>query len=764
MTIPDPAENTPRQALGWFLNRLRYWLRPYRALTVLVALALLVDVAYESAFPLALKVLIDRAIVPRDIGMLVIISSALIGLALVATVSAIGRDRLYSRLSAAVLADLRLAMYEQLHRLSMSYYNRTRAGDILSSFSTDLAAVENVIVLSLPMAASSLASLLLSGLILIILEWRMALGAIVGVTLCVLGSRLLSPVTQQAATRLKQEQSDLMAELQETVHLQPLAKAFSLQRLMVRRFQNRIAELTRTSRRANFLAFLLERIPHIGILFFNLLVLLLGSWFALRGRIEIGTLVAFQGLVITLSGSLWGVTLTIPHFVQAIAGMRRIDALLAEQPEVADAPGARPLPRVAKSIEFRGVSFAYGGGSGGVRDVSLTIPAGKKAAFVGASGSGKSTVLSLLLRLHDPEAGSILIDGEDLRRFAQESLRAQFGVVLQDSFLFNGSARETLCMVKPGANEQDLAAVCRAAGIHDTLVALPDAYDTPLGENGTRLSGGERQRLAVARALLRDPAVLLLDEPTSALDPANEAAVSATLARAGSGRTVVLVTHCLAQAIDADIIFVMEAGRIVESGTHAELLRRRNRYFELWEKQGGITLSATGDWAEIDAERLAQMPVFEDIDRELLDVLARAFVTEQFAAERVVIREGDEGDRFYAIARGRLEVCRHGNDGQMQRVAVLCNGDHFGEMALLSNAPRNATVRTLTPATLIALPRVQFNNLLGRSPGVRARLEETFARRRLELLNMNTTTGHRTDMNPLAVLPNSRATGTKESS
>ncbi len=742
MTLPNPVDAGPRRDLPWLLSRLRFWLRPYRALVAVVAILLLVDAAYDSAFPVALKVLIDRAIVPRDFHALGVIAVVFLCIALATAACAIGRDYLYARLSAVALADLRRAMYGHLQRLSLSYYSRTRTGDILSCFSTDLAAVENVLVVSLPLAVSSLASLFLSAIILVLLEWRLAAIAIAGLTVCVMSSRLLSPMAQRAAIGLKQEQSDLIAGVQETIRLQPVIKIFSLQRLMLRRFQAELAALRRTSQRTSFLGFLLERVPHLGVLFFNLLVLLSGTWLVLGGQIQIGSLVAFQGLVITLSSSLWGVTLTIPHFVQATAGMRRIDALLDERPDVVDVANARPLSGTIESVELRGVSFLYPGGAGGVRDVSLTIPAGTRVAFVGASGSGKSTIANLLLRLHDPDEGAILIGGEDVRTFTQESLRAQFGVVLQESFLFDTSARETLRMIKPDATDQELLEVCRAVGIHDTLSALPAGYDTKLGENCSQLSGGQRQRLAIALALIRNPAVLLLDEPTSALDSGNEALVTATLARVGSGRTVILITHRLAHAMDADMICVFDAGRLAEAGTHTELLHRRGRYFELWRKQAGITLSAAGDWGEIEAERLAEMPVFEAIDRELLDVVAKAFVTEQFAAERVVIREGDEGDRFYVIARGRLEVCREGADKHPQRVAVLSDGDHFGEMALLTDAPRNATVRTLTPATLLALPRGQFLNLVGRSPGVRARVEATFARRQQELATLDAESWH----------------------
>jgi ATP-binding cassette, subfamily B, bacterial len=358
---------------------------------VLVGIALAVDVAYESAFPLALKLLIDRAIVPRDAAMLLAVSGVLVVLAATAALSAVGRDYLYARLSALVLADLRLAMYRHIQRLSLSFYGRTRAGDILSCFAADLAAVENVIVLSLPMGASSLASVLLSAAILFFLEWRMALVATIGLLLCLFGSRLLSPAAQQAGDELKERQADLTANVQETVLAQPFVKAFGLHDLMTMRFRGQVTRAAATSRRANFLAYLLERIPHIGILAFNLLVVIMGAWLAFKGWIEIGTLVAFQGLVINLSGSLWGITLVIPHFVQAIAGMRRIDALLAEQPEIFDAPGARPLARLARGIEFRNVNFSYGAGHGGLDDVSFVIPAGSKAVFVGGSGSGAAS-------------------------------------------------------------------------------------------------------------------------------------------------------------------------------------------------------------------------------------------------------------------------------------------------------------------------------------------------------------------------------------
>ncbi|MBK8121018.1 MAG: ABC transporter ATP-binding protein, partial [Sulfuritalea sp.] len=251
----------PTAGLRWFLAHLARWLAPYRRLTLLAAAALLIDVVYESAFPLALKLLIDRAIIPRDAAMLAGISAALVGLGLSAAAAAIFRDWLYARLSAAVIGDLRRAMYAHLQRLSMGYFRRTRAGDILACFSTDLAAVENAIVLALPMGLSSAASVILSALILFLLEWRMALLASIGLALSLLGSRLLAPAAQRAGDELKARQADLTAHVQESVQAQPLVKAFGLHKLLLLRFESGLSILAQTAIRANFLAYLLERIP-----------------------------------------------------------------------------------------------------------------------------------------------------------------------------------------------------------------------------------------------------------------------------------------------------------------------------------------------------------------------------------------------------------------------------------------------------------------------------------------------------------------------
>ena len=454
----------------------------------------------------------------------------------------------------------------------------------------------------------------------------------------------------------------------------------------------------------------------------------IGSWLAFEGSLSIGKFVAFQGLFLALGYSLSYVTQYVPNLVHGLAGFHHISELFEQQPQVVDAPGAAPLPRLGEHILFEDVTFGYTRDEVNLRDFNARIRRGESVAFVGSSGSGKSTALSLLLRLYDPAAGSVSIDGHDLRSVTQSSIRSQIGVVFQESFLFNATIRENIRMGSPRASDADVVEAARAAEIHDFIESQTLGYDTVVGERGGRLSGGQRQRIAIARAMLRDPAVLVLDEATSALDPATEDAINKTLERLAAERTTVAVTHRLASATSADRIFVLDAGVLVEEGSHAELLRAGGTYAGMWRRQSGFTLSAEGDRAEVDAERLAAIPLLAGIGLDLLAETAALFTSEQAPVGRVVVREGDPGDSFYLVARGRLAVTRTTASGDELRVNTHEDGDYFGEVALLRAAPRIATVTAEVDSLLLALARDHFLRLLERAPEVRSTLERRIDR------------------------------------
>jgi len=708
-----------------FVGCLLSYFRPYRWKSALIGLGLLLAVAFNAAFSMSLKFLIDNALLKGNKHVLLLILTLLGAGAVVVSLAGIGCDYLYAKVETNILNDIRLRMFNHLQRLSMSFYARSQIGDILSCFSGDLAVVENVMVTALEWVALPLLEGVLSMVLLFWLDYRLALIATLILPLSLLGSRFLSSRAVSSSCRKKELESKTLSMIQENILAQPVVKAFGLEQIFLAKFIRHNTVWLKTAIRTNFLSAMLERSALVALLIFNIIITGVGAYMAFEGYLSIGTLVTFQSLFLTLSYSLSSVTQYIPNLIQASSAMHHIQHLLMEQTQNGEAPAMTILPRPVQGISFHDVSFGYTSEQLNLNKLSLTIPYGSYAAFVGPSGSGKSTVINLLMRFYDPAEGKITIDGCDLRTITQDSLRSQMAIVFQENFLFNLSIRENIRMGNPTARDEAVETAARAAEIHDFIAGLPQGYDTMCGERGARFSGGQRQRIAVARAILRDPAIMILDEATSALDPATESSMNATLAHLSRGRTVISITHRLSSVFDADRIFVIDHGRLAETGSHKELLDSNGTYRQLWQKQAGFTISEAGDQAKIDLERLSHFPIMRKLSREMLEEVASLFLNELFAADRSVIHEGDCGDKFYIIVRGKVEVSRRDSSGIDRRVSVLADGDHFGEIALLKNVPRTASVRTLMPSLLLSLHREQFLRLLKKAPLLQESLEQT---------------------------------------
>jgi ATP-binding cassette subfamily B protein len=375
------------------------------------------------------------------------------------------------------------------------------------------------------------------------------------------------------------------------------------------------------------------------------------------------------------------------------------------------------------AIELRGVTFRYGDLTV-LENVSLSIAAGQSVAFVGRSGSGKSTLVSLLMRVYDPASGTIAIDGRDMRTIAPSAVRAQIGVVFQSSFLFNATVRENIRLGRMDATDADVETAARAAQVHDFLVELPLGYDTVVGEGGSILSGGQQQRIALARAIVRRPRILIMDEATSALDPATEAAVNATLGELSADRTLIAVTHRLTSVMDMDHVYVFDKGHLVEEGPPSDLLARGGTFASLWQKQNSFSVNATGTHARLDSLFLRTIPIFADVEDARLDALADAFRSEFHEGGARLITRGEPGEIFYIIVRGRVEVL-----GTQGAAWILEDGDFFGEIALLADVPRTATVNTLERCLFLTLHRDQFRALLQNDAGLRAAFERVMQQR-----------------------------------
>jgi ATP-binding cassette subfamily B protein len=479
---------------------------------------------------------------------------------------------LNAQLAAAVIRDIRHKLFGHLQALSLTFYSATSSGEVLSRFSTDLSEVEDTARRWVGMALIPSSEIISATALLFCLNWKLAATAMLIWPLTMAGPRLLSGRTIAATYRKKELEAATLAIVQENISAQPLIRVLGLRSVAQTWFRQRSLPLARISARVNFLTAMAERSVSTAVLFLHLLVLGFGAWLTFGKHMTIGTLITFESVFWELSYNLGFLGEFLPELMESAGAIQHIDDLLREPPGVKDAPGAAELPRIQREIAFANVSFGYSEGESQLRNMNLRIPAGSKVGIVGGSGSGKSTLLSLILRLYDPSHGSIKIDGRDLRAISTDSLWSRTGVVFQETFLFNTSIRENIRAGKQDADDAEVEWAARSAEIHDFIQSLPEGYETNAGERGGLMSGGQRQRIAIARAIIRDPEILILDEATSALDLETEQAILETLYRLAEGRTMIFATHHLASLARADIIFHLENGRAIASTRQTALV------------------------------------------------------------------------------------------------------------------------------------------------------------------------------------------------
>ncbi|GAB6043677.1 ABC transporter transmembrane domain-containing protein [Endothiovibrio diazotrophicus] len=707
--------------LAWALRTVR----PWRGLLALLLLFTLVQIAYLIGAPLLWKMIFDDGIAHQDSSALVTAIVYLAGLLALFAVANAGHEWVGGRLAVNGMNRLRRRLFDHLLALSPRFHAATRAGELADRFSADLGAIETALVRGFPQLVTHGLSALLSVVILFLIEWRLALATLACMPLIFLASRPFSSRASGANDELRREGAGVVQLVQESAAAHLVVRLFRMQaerRAALDRILHRLAP---QALRAHFLSGVVGRSAHVASGFMELVIIGYGGYLTLTGAMTPGLLVAFVGLMFNIGGAIAQLNNAIPLMIQGNAGIKQVEALLATVPEVLENTGARPLGPLREGITLEGLSFSYDGATPALAGIDLTIRAGEKVAFVGPSGCGKSTLQSLLMRLYAPGAGRILFDGIDLRELTEDSLRQRMAVVPQGPVLFDATIRENLLLARADATEEELLAATRAAAVHDTILALPAGYDTPVGAGGGNLSGGQRQRIAIARALLREADILLLDEATSALDPASEEAVNGATACWAEGRTVISVSHRLQAIRDYDRICVFAAGRLVESGRHDQLLAANGLYAELWRKQHGFNYAEEGVVAGITVERLQAIPFFADCDRDTLEQLSGLFSAERFSAGGWVFRQGDPGDRFYVVVRGELAVMEEGEEGAQAVLRELGDGDTFGEIALLESRPRTATVRAKSETLCLTLSRDHFLRLMDDKPALRARMLES---------------------------------------
>ena len=425
-------------------------------------------------------------------------------------------------------------------------------------------------------------------------------------------------------------------------------------------FHTRLLLLVKFSGRLTRITSLFEASLALATSVGQLTVLGVGGYLVMRGYLTFGTILAAWGLLPSLFSPIATLASIVETIQTASGSMNRLIELLEQPVTIFDWPGVVALPPLIQGIQLENVSFGYGGQHPVLSYLSLAIPAGSHVAIVGPSGSGKSTLVNLLLRFWDPEQGRILFDGHDLRSVTLASLRGQIGLVFQDTFIFDTTVRENIAIGRLGASDSEIIAAAKGAGLDSYITTMPAGYDTVLGERGVRLSGGQRQRLAIARVLLRNPRILILDEAASALDAQTEREILETLDKLKQGRTTITITYRLSTVVKADRIFVLEQGRLVEQGTHVELLKAGGLYQRLYKEQAEIAGAAGIARSGIELARLRTIPLFAEVSNQVLAKIANQLRRERYAAGEDVVRQGQPGDKLYIIHAGRGALHRRG--------------------------------------------------------------------------------------------------------
>jgi len=579
---------TAREAAGAFATVNRFtlpFLKNYKKGLAIVGFGLLVETLFNVIMPLSLKFLIDDALNEEDTQTLYRILIVLAVAGIFTSIVAVWYELWDARTSSGVVSDVRTRLFDHVQNLPSSYFAKTKRGEILSRFSVDIAAYEGVVKHVANGALLPFMELIAGIGLMLYLNWQLALVALFIFPITLIGPRMLTPKAVQANYEQKVNEASILGVVQENVGAQAVVKAFSLQRRALGWFSLRNHAARASMIRATFLSTMVERTVTISVLMLHLIVLAIGAYLATTGQISVGTFVTFESAFWEISYNIAHLMHFIPVAISAAAATRHMQELL-DEPARVDRPGAPDMPRITHDITFERVSFAYEGAEKPVIDnLSLQIPVGRSVAVVGPSGSGKSTLLNLILRLYTPTEGRVTIDGVDIRKVTRDSLRSSMAVVFQENMLFNMSLRENIRLGKEGATDEEVEDAARKAEIHSYIMGLPDGYDTIVGERGDTLSGGQRQRIAIARAIVRNPSVLLLDEATSALDQTTEAAINRTLLELAKGRTMIFSTHRLTSVVDMDEIIVVAGGRVIERGSHDQLLADEGAYAKLWEDQ-----------------------------------------------------------------------------------------------------------------------------------------------------------------------------------
>ncbi len=608
-------EGPPPEISQAILKRILRYFKPYWRLWLVVFVCIAAAAGINVLPPFCTRYIIDLA-VAGDGSQIWLYAAAIVGLALGSGLIGVLQQSLTARAGQGLLFDVRNELFCHLQEMGLHFYTSTRSGEIVSRLNNDVNAVQRVATGTLTMIASNLATLVATSIALLSMNWRLALLAVTVVPLFYLPSAIVGRVRRRLSAETQESQAVLLGFMNERLHVSGalLTQIFGQARADARTFQQQSSVVRDLNVKQQVVGRWLFMVLSIFSAAGPALVYWYGGLQVVRGDLTIGQLVAFVALLTLLYRPLVQLATVYVDVQASFAVFERIFEYLDMQPDVRDGEQPRACRLTKGHIVFDNVAFAYpapialsqrkdekkgqqDGRNGqddvpatpaeafALRDVSFEIAPGERVALVGPSGAGKTTITYLVPRFYDPNEGRILLDGCDLRDVRLDDLRHHVAMVTQETFLFHATVRENLLYANPSASQQQLEAACRAANIHDFIIGLPEGYETIVGERGFRLSGGEKQRISIARAVLKDPRILILDEATSNLDATSEYLIQEAMEKLLQGRTSLIIAHRLSTILSSDRIVVLDKGRVVELGRHEDLLTRSGLYATLFEQQ-----------------------------------------------------------------------------------------------------------------------------------------------------------------------------------
>lgn len=580
------------------LGRIAAYLKPYKGRAILLAVASVITTVSELLPPIVTKHIIDDVLVPTvdsevldgdRLGMLGMFVLILIGIRLLTWGAEWVHGWTITWLSARVTADIRSQLYKRLELLSLQFYDKRQVGAVMSRVTSDSGRLQDFLVDGLPYMLIN--GLMLLGILVALfsMSWQLTLYVLIPIPAIIAWGIFFWKRMRRFFTKWMQSWSETMSRVNEALTGIRVVKAFAQEKREILVFKTRNDKLTRAGIQAevNRGVFFktMTLLTAVGVM----IVWYYGGLEVIDGNLTLGTLMAFYSYMMLLYGPLEWFGMVNSWMTRAFAGAERIFEIIDTPPEAYQDPDAVPMPNISGKVKFEDVTFGYDKSKPVLHEIDLDVKPGEMIGLVGKSGVGKTTTVNLICRFYDVDRGSIKIDGEDVRNIRLEDLRSQIGIVLQEPFLFSGTIAENIGYGKPGATFEQIVEAANAASAHDFIVSKPDGYDTVVGERGDSLSGGERQRISIARAVLHDPKILILDEATSSVDVQTEKRIQEAITRLVKGRTTFAIAHRLSTLRNADRLLVMDAGRIVEMGTHEELLEKKGAFYNLVQLQEEIS-------------------------------------------------------------------------------------------------------------------------------------------------------------------------------